>query len=312
MKKKLFLILFILFMFSPKNVLATSEKEGWIRESNGYTYYYRDGEMLKGLYVIDGNKYHFGELSGQLKKGWSITLDKREYLGEYLDIHGGGVDNIFPHHTNEIAQSESYLGHKWCNYWFHNEHLNDESGKMSKSHGAILTVSLLKEKGYNPLSFRYMCLLSHYRKQLTFSFDSLEGAENAYKKLKSKTSSLKFDDNIDENEFNSWKAKFVNCLEDDLNTANAITVLYDLLKSDVNMGTKYRLVSDFDEVLSLDLLKNETKKIENEDEILAKINERNEAKKNKNYEKADKIREELLNMGIVIKDTREGTTYEAI
>ena len=183
---------------------------------------------------------------------------------------------------------------------------------MSKSHGAILTVSLLKEKGYNPLSFRYMCLLSHYRKQLTFSFDSLEGAENAYKKLKSKTSSLKFDDNIDENEFNSWKAKFVNCLEDDLNTANSITVLYDLLKSDVNMGTKYRLVSDFDEVLSLDLLKSETKKIQNEDEILAKINERTEAKKNKDYEKADKIREELLNMGIIIKDTREGTTYEAI
>ena len=246
--------------------------------------------------------------------GWHIecTGISIKYLGEHLDIHGGGVDNIFPHHTNEIAQSESYLGHKWCNYWFHNEHLNDESGKMSKSHGAILTVSLLKEKGYNPLSFRYMCLLSHYRKQLTFSFDSLEGAENAYKKLKSKTSSLKFDDNIDENEFNSWKEKFVNCLEDDLNTANAITVLYDLLKSDVNMGTKYRLVSDFDEVLSLDLLKNETKKIENEDEILAKINERNEAKKNKDYEKADKIREELLNMGIVIKDTREGTTYEAI
>ena len=246
--------------------------------------------------------------------GWHIecTGISIKYLGEYLDIHGGGVDNIFPHHTNEIAQSESYLGHKWCNYWFHNEHLNDESGKMSKSHGAILTVSLLKEKGYNPLSFRYMCLLSHYRKQLTFSFDSLEGAENAYKKLKSKTLSLKFDDNIDENEFNSWKTKFVNCLEDDLNTANSITVLYDLLKSDVNMGTKYRLVSDFDEVLSLDLLKSETKKIQNEDEILAKINERTEAKKNKDYEKADKIREELLNMGIVIKDTREGTTYEAI
>lgn len=136
--------------------------------------------------------------------------------------------------------------------------------------------------------------------------------EYAYKKLKSKTSNLKFDDNIVENEFNKWKAKFVNCLEDDLNTANGITVLYNLLKSDVNIGTKYRLVSDFDEVLSLDLLKSETKKIQNEDEILAKINERTEAKNNKDYDKADKIREELLNMGIIIKDTREGTTYEAI
>ena len=121
--------------------------------------------------------------------GWHIECSgiSIKFLGEYLDIHGGGVDNIFPHHTNEIAQSESYLGHKWCNYWFHNEHLNDESGKMSKSHGAILTVSVLQEKGYNPLSFRYMCLMSHYRKQLVFSFESLDGAENAYKKLLNKT-----------------------------------------------------------------------------------------------------------------------------
>ena len=246
--------------------------------------------------------------------GWHIecTGISLKYLGEHLDIHGGGVDNIFPHHTNEIAQSESFLGHKWCNYWFHNEHLNDESGKMSKSHGAILTVSVLKEKGYNPLSFRYMCLLSHYRRQLTFSFDSLDGAENAYKKLRSKTSSLKYDESVNEEVFNEWKNKFVSCLEDDLNTANAVTVLHDLLKSDVDEGTKYKLVSDFDQVLSLDLLKKEVKSIDNEAFILEKINERSEAKKNKDFEKADKIREELLSMGIVLKDTREGTTYEAI
>ena len=246
--------------------------------------------------------------------GWHIECSgiSIKYLGEHLDIHGGGVDNIFPHHTNEIAQSESFLGHKWCNYWFHNEHLNDESGKMSKSHGAILTVSVPKEKGYNPLSFRYMCLLSHYRRQLTFSFDSLDGAENAYKKLRSKTSSLKYDESVNEEVFNEWKNKFVSCLEDDLNTANAVTVLHDLLKSDVDEGTKYKLVSDFDQVLSLDLLKKEVKSIDNEAFILEKINERSEAKKNKDFEKADKIREELLSMGIVLKDTREGTTYEAI
>ena len=246
--------------------------------------------------------------------GWHIecTGISIKYLGEYLDIHGGGVDNIFPHHTNEIAQSESYLGHKWCNYWFHNEHLNDETGKMSKSHGAILTVQVLKEKGYDPLSFRYMCLLSHYRRQLTFSYSSLDGAENAYKKLRSKTSSLKFDNNINEEDYKMWKGKFVSCLEDDLNTANAITVLHDLLKSDVNEGTKYKLVGEFDSVLSLDLLKQDIKKIDNEEEIIKKINERNEAKKNKNYELADSIRAELLAKGIVLKDTREGTTYEAI
>ena len=246
--------------------------------------------------------------------GWHIECSgiSIKYLGEYLDIHGGGVDNIFPHHTNEIAQSESYIGHKWCKYWFHNEHLNDEEGKMSKSKGNILTVSSLKEKGYNPLSFRYMCLLSHYRRQLVFSFNSLAGAENAYKKLRNKTTTLKYDEKINEEEYDKWNNLFKKCLEDDLNTANAITVLHDLLKSDVDMGTKYKLVHDFDKVLSLDLLKENTKKVDDEEEILHKINLRNEAKKNKDYQKADEIREELLKKGIVLKDTREGTIYEVI
>lgn len=246
--------------------------------------------------------------------GWHIECSgiSIKYLGEYLDIHGGGVDNIFPHHTNEIAQSEAYLGHKWCNYWFHNEHLNDESGKMSKSNGAVLTVSVLKEKGYNPLSFRYMCLGSHYRKQLTFTYDSLDGAENAYKKLKSKTSNLKFSENYNEEVFKEWKDKFTLCLEDDLNTANALTVLHELLKSDVDNDTKYKLVADFDQVLSLDLLKVDAKRIENEEEILKQISLRNEAKKNKDYSTADKIRDELLSKGIVLRDTREGTTYEVL
>ncbi len=246
--------------------------------------------------------------------GWHIECSgiSIKYLGEYLDIHGGGVDNIFPHHTNEIAQSESYIGHKWCKYWFHNEHLNDEEGKMSKSKGNILTVSSLKEKGYNPLSFRYMCLLSHYRRQLVFSFNSLTGAENAYKKLRNKTATLKYDEKINEEEYDKWNNLFKKCLEDDLNTANAITVLHDLLKSAVDMGTKYKLVHDFDKVLSLDLLKENTKKVDDEEEILHKINLRNEAKKNKDYQKADEIREELLKKGIVLKDTREGTIYEVI
>ena len=244
--------------------------------------------------------------------GWHIECSgiSIKYLGEYLDIHGGGVDNIFPHHTNEIAQSESYLGHKWCNYWFHNEHLNDETGKMSKSHGATLTVSVLKEKGYNPLSFRYMCLLSNYRRQLTFSFDSLSGAENAYKKLLYKTTRLKFEPSVNEEDYNYWNNKFIECLEDDLNTANALTVLYDLLKSDVNDGTKYKLVGDFDKVLSLNLLSKGNEKNVVDEEILNKINLRNEAKKNKNFELADKIRDELLKEGIVLRDTKDGTIYE--
>ena len=244
--------------------------------------------------------------------GWHIecTGISIKYLGEYLDIHGGGVDNIFPHHTNEIAQSEAYLGHQWCKYWFHNEHLNDTAGKMSKSKGAILTVSTLQEKGYDPLAFRYMCLLSHYRRQLVFSYESLDGAENAYKKLLNKTTNLKYGDNIDQEKVQEYDTKFKSCLEDDLNTANAITTLYELLKSDLNDDTKYYLVQKWDEVLSLDLLKKKNTDIKLEEYIITKINERNKAKQDKNYELADAIREELLSKGITLKDTREGTTWE--
>ena len=246
--------------------------------------------------------------------GWHIECSgiSIKYLGEYLDIHGGGVDNIFPHHTNEIAQSESYLGHKWCNYWFHNEHLMDETGKMSKSTGAILTVSLLKEKGYNPLSFRFMCLQSHYRKQLVFTYDSLDQAENAYKKLLSKIESIKEEGSKEEDKFNKYNDEFKKYLEDDLNTANAITVLYDVLKnSDLNGKTKLELIKSFDKVFSLNLI-TEKEVADNHNEIIEKIEQRNNAKKEKNYELADKIRNELLESGIELIDTREGTTYKII
>ena len=243
--------------------------------------------------------------------GWHIECSgiSMKYLGEYLDIHCGGVDNIFPHHTNEIAQSESYLGHTWCKYWVHGEHLNDSSGKMSKSKGKTLTVSTLEEAGYNPLSYRYMCLQSHYRKQLTFSYDSLDTSENAYKKLKNRTLSLTNTGDVDNNKYEEYNNKFKECLKDDLNTSNALSTLYDVLKSDLNDSTKYKLVMDFDKVLGLDLLK-EDKKYVDEEFISKKIDERNIAKQNKDYATADSIRNELLEMGIVLKDTREGTTYE--
>ena len=243
--------------------------------------------------------------------GWHIECSgiSIKYLGEYLDIHCGGVDNIFPHHTNEIAQSESFLGHKWCNYWVHGEHLNDASGKMSKSKGETLTVSTLVNKGYNPLSYRFMCLQSHYRKQLTFSYDSLDGAENAYKKLKNRVLSLNDDGEIDNTVYEEFNNKFKSFLEDDLNTANALSLVYDVLKSECNESTKLQLISDFDKVLSLDLLKENIKEID-EEFILRKIEERKLAKQNKDFATADSIREELLNMGIILKDTREGTIFE--
>ncbi len=246
--------------------------------------------------------------------GWHIecTGISIKYLGEYLDIHCGGVDNIFPHHTNEIAQSESYLGHKWCNYWFHSEHLNDKNGKMSKSNGEFLTLSLLEQKGYNPLAYRLMCLQSHYRKQLEFTYEALDGASSTYDRIKSKIKSIINDNIINEDDFNKYNNLFINALNDDLNTSSAITIMFDTLKADINSGTKLKLLESYDKVLGLDLLKENKKEIDKDLEkyILSKIEERNNAKKNKDFALADSIRNELLEKGIILKDTREGTIYE--
>ena len=249
--------------------------------------------------------------------GWHIECSGISYkiFGEHLDIHCGGVDNIFPHHTNEIAQSEAFLGHKWCNYWCHGAHLNDESGKMSKSNGEFLTVSLLKDKGYSPLEYRFFCLNSHYRNSLVFTYDSLDGACNAFKKLKSKINSLSYDGELQNDKFLLYQDKFKEALGSDLNTSLMITVLYDVLKdSDLNDCTKRALIEDFDKVLSLDLTKADDITIDSQLEkiILEKIEERKIAKKNKDFALADQIRDELLNKGIKLIDTREGTVYEII
>ena len=248
--------------------------------------------------------------------GWHIECSgiSMKYLGEYLDIHCGGVDNIFPHHTNEIAQSESYLGHKWCNYWVHGEHLNDKDGKMSKSKGEFLTVSLLESKGYNPLSYRFMCLQSHYRKVLEFSYDALDNSTNAYNKLKSKISDIKENGDIDLDGASKYMDQFKTALENDLNTSAALTTLYDVLKSDLNNTTKLYLTKKFDEVLGLNLCVKEELEIDSQLEqyIKNKIEERNIAKKNKDYSLADQIRDELKEKGIIIKDTREGTIFEIV
>lgn len=252
--------------------------------------------------------------------GWHIECSciSMKHLGEYMDIHCGGVDNIFPHHTNEIAQSEAYLGHKWCNYWFHVHHLNDKSGKMSKSKGEFLTVSLLEEKGYNPLVYRLFCLQSHYRKPLEFSYEVLDNMTTAYNKLIKKIGELKADGSVDEEAFAGFRNKFEDAICSDLNTSSAITVIYDVLRSDINDMTKLELIKSFDEVLSLDLLKDHGNDKESsvdselKEYILAKIEERKAAKKEKDFAKADAIRDELASKGIQIKDTREGTVWEIV
>ena len=245
--------------------------------------------------------------------GWHIECSciSLKYLGEKLDIHCGGIDNIFPHHTNEIAQSEAYLGHKWCNYWFHVEHLNDETGKMSKSKGDFLTVSLLEEKGYNPLVYRMACLSSHYRKPMLFTFDMLDSFKSAYEKLKNKTINLSSDGEIVD--VSSYIDKFKEAIDNDLNTSLMITCVYDVLKSDLNDASKRYLIEKFDSVLGLDLLVEDIKTSEiDESYILEMIEKRNSAKENKDFVLADSIRDELFEEGIKLVDTKDGTIYEIV
>ena len=259
--------------------------------------------------------------------GWHIECSAIciHTLGEYLDIHCGGIDNAFPHHTNEIAQSEAYLGHKWCSLWFHVLHLNTEGGKMSKSKGEFLTVSLLRERGYDPMVYRLFCLGSHYRKALVFSWEGLDNAKVSYDKLVARIAALMCDGATadggvspeDANEAERLRAGFRDGMDADLNTSLGITALYDVLKSGASSGTKLSLIDEFDTVLSLGLIDAAKRSLEaaepaggDEDaSILARIEARAAAKREKNYSEADRIRAELLAEGITLIDTKDGTTY---
>ena len=268
--------------------------------------------------------------------GWHIECSgiSMKHLGEYLDIHCGGIDNQFPHHTNEIAQSESYLGHKWCNYWMHVLHLNTPEGKMSKSKGEFLTVALLEEKGYDPLAYRFFCLQSHYRKSLVFTWENLDNAQLSYNKLIAKIAALKPDDGeVDQAALRELKAKFSAALDNDLNTSLGITALYDVLKAKTNDATKLAAIADFDSVLSLGLIEKANAKREElkkqaavassaftilaedgtpDPAVEAKILERRDAKKAKNFALADAIRDELKASGIELTDIPGGVRWKRV
>ncbi len=252
--------------------------------------------------------------------GWHIECSciSMKYLGEFLDIHCGGIDNAFPHHTNEIAQSEAYLGHKWCNWWFHVLHLNTTSGKMSKSSGEFLTVSLLEEKGYDPLAYRFFCLQSHYRKSLEFSWEALDNAAAAYGKLAARIAALKDEGDSDEAAKKALRDSFDQALGNDLNTAMGITALYDVLKAPLSDRDKLALIADFDQVLSLGLLaaaerlRAAAPEQESDPEIDALVAARTEARKAKNWAEADRIRDELKARGIVIEDTKDGVKWKRV
>ena len=258
--------------------------------------------------------------------GWHIecTGISLKCLGEDLDIHCGGIDNQFPHHTNEIAQTESYIGHSWCNTWFHVEHLNTKNGKMSKSNGEFLTLTKLEEMGYSPLVYKFFCLQSHYRKQLVFSEEALDSSKTAYEKLIKRIQRLEADQQpINDEMFKEFQNKFNETLGNDLNTSFAITVLFDVLKSEISVNTKIALIKDFEKVLNLGLaeaLESDSTVADDRQDILLDadfkklieqmIEERKSAKLQKDFKKADSIREQLLNKGVELIDTKEGTIYK--
>ena len=253
--------------------------------------------------------------------GWHIECSciGMKYGGETLDLHCGGIDNAFPHHTNEIAQSEAFLGHSWCKHWFHVLHLNTNDGKMSKSKGEFLTVSLLEQKGYSPLAYRFFCLQSHYRKSLVFSWENLDNAAGAYNKLVAKIGTLLNNtDTVDEAKKAELLKSFTEAMDNDLNTALAITAVYDALKSDANAATKLSAVEAMDQVLSLGLIdaaKASADKAENTEipaEVLALVEARKEARKAKDFAKADELRDQITALGWQIRETRQGTEITPI
>ena len=265
--------------------------------------------------------------------GWHIECSgiSLKYNGEYLDLHCGGIDNAFPHHTNEIAQSESYLGHAWCPQWFHVHHLNTNSGKMSKSKGEFLTVSLLEEKGYDPLAYRFFCLQSHYRKGLVFSWENLDNAVVAYQKLIAKIATLTEEGEVDEAVKQKYHETFLQQVGNDLNTSMAVTLIYDVLKAKTTPATKLAVIGEFDSVLSLSLLEKAAEKRkelvaqqqaqaqkgytihgEGDDAIDALVLQRAEAKKAKNFAEADRIRDELKAQGIEVTDVPNGAVWKRI
>ncbi|MBQ1245101.1 MAG: cysteine--tRNA ligase, partial [Clostridia bacterium] len=265
--------------------------------------------------------------------GWHIECSgiSMKYLGEHLDIHCGGIDNAFPHHTNEIAQSEAYLGHKWCTWWVHVLHLNTNSGKMSKSKGEFLTLSLLESKGYDPMVYRFFCMQSHYRKGLVFTWENLDNAQGAYNKLIKRIAALKPEGDVDADVFYEYRDKFKQLVGNDLNTSMGVTALYDVLKAKTNDNTKLAILNDYDRVLSLDLMDRSMELREKEaaqaastassgftvigegdPSIDALVLQRAEAKKAKNFAEADRIRDELKAQGIEIVDTKEGAAWKRV
>lgn len=246
--------------------------------------------------------------------GWHIECSamSMKYLGESFDIHTGGEEHVPVHHTNEIAQSESATGKKWVNYWLHVRWLLVKGEKMSKSKGHLFLISDLEKKEYFPLDFRYLCLLTHYRKPLNFTFKNLDSAKNSLERLKNILTELKkSNEKINSKNLELAKKQFIIFLNDDLNTPRAVSYLWEILRDNrLNDSTKYALAIEFDKVFGLDLGKVE--KIIVPKKVKDLILERNIARKQKDFVTADKYREKIKKLGYKVDDTDEGSVIKRI
>ncbi len=238
--------------------------------------------------------------------GWHIECSamSMKYLGHHFDIHTGGIEHIPIHHTNEIAQSECATGEKYVNYWMHNNHLQDTTGKMSKSSGDFLTLSTLVEKGYDPIVYRYFLLTAHYRKELSFSFEALDSASIAYKKLFNWCGEHKTENGKANEEY---KQKFLDSLYDDLGTPSCVALIHDLLKDNsVTDEDKYKTLLSMSAMLGLSLHLAEKSHVEMRDELKALLDKRETARNEKNYVESDILRDEIEKLGFIVKDTDRG------
>ena len=239
--------------------------------------------------------------------GWHIECSamSMRYLGEHFDIHTGGIDHIPVHHTNEIAQSEAATGKKVVNYWVHGDFLTFKGEKVSKSKGGLYTISELEEMKFQPLDYRYLCLTTHYRNQLEFSLENLKNSQNSYERLKNIVSEIK----DDKKENKKYLAEFEKAINDDLDMPNALAVLWEMLRDEKAEG-KLNTIKEMDKVLGLDLLKKEEIKISKE--ILELVNEREKARQEKDWKKADKMRDMIKKKGYSLEDAPEGPKVKLI
>ena len=244
--------------------------------------------------------------------GWHIecSVMSSKYLGENIDIHCGGVDHVPVHHENEKAQSEGCFGHKWVNFWVHNEFLQLKDMKMSKSLGNILTIPALKEKGYHPLAYRYLAMTAHYRSLLQFTWEALDAAQKSYDNLKARVIEIKknLSGSIDENQKKNYLDKFDTAIFNDVAMPQALAVMWEAIKNtDLNNATKWAILSDMDTVLGLNMGQMQEEKVTIDPELQTLLDARKVARQEKNWAKSDEIRDTLKAKGWAVKDLPDGT-----